>query len=119
MARLVPIVGASLKSIETMRETSPQTRNVTIVFNPTNPSNLVMLEALTRQLAHSGLAINSVPISSSADLDAACPEPIQPQPPSDMNGGRARKRSNRIGYQRCTLKGGWWWPTLWTKIYKR
>src|SRR5262249_8086401 len=68
------------KSIETMREISPQTRNVTIVFNPTNSSNPVMLEALTRQLAHSGLAINSVPISSSADLDAAFDQVSQQHP---------------------------------------
>lgn len=59
------------KLVEIMREILPQERNVTVMFNPTNSSNPVMLNALTSRLANTEIAIGSVAVRSPADLDAA------------------------------------------------
>jgi putative tryptophan/tyrosine transport system substrate-binding protein len=59
------------KLIEIMREILPQERNLTVMFNPTNSSNPVMLNALTNRLANTELAIGSFAVRSPADLDAA------------------------------------------------
>lgn len=68
------------KSIEIMREILPQARNVTVVLNPTNSSNPVMLETLTRQLDGSDLVIRPVKVTSSADLDTAFDEVSRQHP---------------------------------------
>jgi putative ABC transport system substrate-binding protein len=59
------------KSVEIMREILPRARKVTVILNPTNSSNPIMLDALKRQLATTELLIGSVEISSPADLDTA------------------------------------------------
>jgi putative tryptophan/tyrosine transport system substrate-binding protein len=62
------------KLIEIMREIIPSLRNVTVMFNPTNSSNPLMLDMLTRQFAGKGPAIGSVGVHSPADLDVAFAE---------------------------------------------
>jgi putative ABC transport system substrate-binding protein len=71
------------KLVEIMREINPQVGNVTVMFNPTNSSNPVMFNALTRQLANTGPAIGSVTIRSPADLDGAFAE-LSRQHPSAL-----------------------------------
>jgi putative tryptophan/tyrosine transport system substrate-binding protein len=68
------------KLIEIMRELLPKTRNITIMFNPTNSSNPVMLDSVLRQFANSELAIGQVAVRSPADLDAAFGEMSRQQP---------------------------------------
>ena len=68
------------KLVEIMREIFPQLRNLTVMFNPTNSSNPVMLDALTRQLAKTELSIGSVAVKSPADLDAAFDEVSRQHP---------------------------------------
>ena len=62
------------KLIEIMRELLPKTRNVTIMFNPTNSSNPVMLDSVLHEFANSELAIGQVAVRSPADLDPAFAE---------------------------------------------
>ncbi len=50
------------KLIEVMRELLPKTRNVTIIFNPTNSSDPLMLGSVLRQFANSDLVIGSVAV---------------------------------------------------------
>jgi putative tryptophan/tyrosine transport system substrate-binding protein len=59
------------KTIELMREILPQVRNITVMYNPNNSSNPVMLDMLTYQLAGVELVIGSVVVRSRADLEAA------------------------------------------------
>ena len=59
------------KLVEIIREILPQEHNLTVMFNPTNSSNPVMLNALTSRLANTELAIGSVAVRSPANLDAA------------------------------------------------
>jgi putative ABC transport system substrate-binding protein len=68
------------KLVEIMREIFPQMRNLSVMFNPTNSSNTVMLDALTRQVANTELFIGSVAVSSPADLDAAFVEVSRQHP---------------------------------------
>ena len=56
-----------LKSTEIMREMLPDMRKLTAMFNPTNSSNPVMLDTLTRRFANAELAIGSVGVRSPAD----------------------------------------------------
>jgi len=69
-----------LKLIEIMREVLPGVRNLTVMLNPTNPSNPLMLDMLTRQFANTELAIRSVGVRSPADLDAAFAEMSRQRP---------------------------------------
>jgi putative ABC transport system substrate-binding protein len=68
------------KSVEIMREMLPHVSKVVVILNPTNSSNPVMFEALTRQFGSPGLVFGSVGISSSADLDAAFDEVSRQHP---------------------------------------
>ena len=68
------------KLVEIIREILPQERNLTVMFNPTNSSNPVMLNALTSRLANTELAIGSVAVRSPADLDAAFDEVSRQHP---------------------------------------
>jgi putative ABC transport system substrate-binding protein len=68
------------KVIEIMRELLPQVRNLTVMFNPTNSSNPVMLDMLTREFANKELSIGSVGVRSPADLDAAFAEVSRQHP---------------------------------------
>jgi putative ABC transport system substrate-binding protein len=68
------------KSVEIVREILPQLRNLTVMFNPTNPSNPIMLETLTKKLGNGGLSIASVGVRSPADLDAAFTEMSRQHP---------------------------------------
>jgi putative tryptophan/tyrosine transport system substrate-binding protein len=63
-----------LKLFEFMRETLPDVRKVTVMKNPTNPSNPLMLDLLTTQAAKDGLSLDAVNVSAPADLDAAFAE---------------------------------------------
>jgi len=60
-----------LKLIEIMREALPGVRKLTIMTNPTNPSNAPMVDTLKRYVADKELTIAMVGVSSPADLDAA------------------------------------------------
>ena len=60
-----------LKLVEIMREALPEVRKLTIMINPTNPSNPLMLDTLMRHFANKDLTIGSVAVGSPADLDAA------------------------------------------------
>jgi putative ABC transport system substrate-binding protein len=68
------------KLVEIMREILPQLRNLSVMFNPTNSSNPVMLDALTSQLATTELGLGSVAVRSPADLDAAFEEVSRQHP---------------------------------------
>jgi ABC-type uncharacterized transport system substrate-binding protein len=68
------------KEIEILREVLPEVRKLTVMFNPTNPSNPLMLDMLARQFANKGLAIGSLGVRSPADLDAAFAELSRQQP---------------------------------------
>ena len=68
------------KTIEIMREILPQLRKLTVMFNPTNSSNPVMLDMLKRQFEGKELIIGSVGVSSPADLDAAFNEVSRQHP---------------------------------------
>jgi len=70
----------AFKSIEIMREILPRVRSVTVMYNPTNASNPVMLDMLTRQLQGVELVIGSVAVRSRADLEAAFCEVSQQHP---------------------------------------
>jgi putative ABC transport system substrate-binding protein len=63
-----------LKLFEFMRETLPGMRKVTVMRNPTNPSNPLMLDLLTTHAAKDGLSIDAINVSAPADLDAAFAE---------------------------------------------
>jgi putative ABC transport system substrate-binding protein len=63
-----------------MREILPYVGKVVVILNPTNSSNPVMLETLTRQFGSTELVIGSVGISSSADLEAAFDEVSRQHP---------------------------------------
>jgi putative ABC transport system substrate-binding protein len=69
-----------LKLIEIMREALPGVRKLTVMTNPTNPSNGPMVDTLTRYVADKELAIATVSVSSPADLDAAFTEMSQQRP---------------------------------------
>jgi len=68
------------KLIEILREVLPQLRKLTVMFNPTNSSNPVMLDMVTRQFASKELTIGSVGVGSPADLDAAFDEVSRQHP---------------------------------------
>ena len=60
-----------LKLIEIMREALPDARRLTVMTNPTNPSNQPMVDALVRHVADKDLTIATVSVGAPADLDAA------------------------------------------------
>ena len=66
-----------------MRELLPDMRAVTVMKNPTNLSNPLMLDLLTAHAAKSGLRIDAVNVSAPADLDAAFAA-ISKQPPGAL-----------------------------------
>jgi putative ABC transport system substrate-binding protein len=68
-----------LKLIDIMREVLPQVRNLTVLLNPTNSSNTLMLDTLTRQFAKE-FSIGSIGVRSPADLDAAFVEMARQRP---------------------------------------
>ncbi|HMF20587.1 MAG TPA: ABC transporter substrate-binding protein [Pseudolabrys sp.] len=68
------------KSIELMREVLPHVHNVTVMLNPTNPSNPVMLDMVTRQFASKEPIIDSVGVRSPADIDVAFAEVARQKP---------------------------------------
>jgi putative ABC transport system substrate-binding protein len=63
-----------LKLIEIMREAMPELRRLTVMSNPTNPSNPPMVETLKRYVANKELTISTVNVGTPADLDAAFAE---------------------------------------------
>jgi putative tryptophan/tyrosine transport system substrate-binding protein len=63
-----------LKNVEIMREVLPEVRKITVMINPTNPSNPPLLELLTSQFANEELSIDTIGVRSPADLDAAFAE---------------------------------------------
>jgi putative ABC transport system substrate-binding protein len=69
-----------LKLIEIMREALPGVRKLTVMTNPTNPSNAPMVDTLKRYVADKELTIATVGVSSPADLDAAFTEMSQQRP---------------------------------------
>jgi putative tryptophan/tyrosine transport system substrate-binding protein len=68
------------KLVEIVREIFPHLRTLTVMFNPTNSSNPVTLNALTGRLANTELAIGSVAVRSPVDLDAAFDEVSRQHP---------------------------------------
>ena len=60
-----------LKLIEIMREALPDVRKLTVMTNPTNPSNQPMVDTLIRNVANKELVVGTVGVSSPAELDAA------------------------------------------------
>jgi len=69
-----------LKLVEIIREILPEARNLAVIFNPTNSSNPLMLDMLTKELANTGLAVGSVAVHSPEDLDAAFAEVSRQHP---------------------------------------
>jgi putative tryptophan/tyrosine transport system substrate-binding protein len=69
-----------LKTIAIVREALPDVRRLTVMTNPTNPSNRSMLDVLTRQAAKTELSIAAVGVTSPADLDAAFAELARQHP---------------------------------------
>jgi putative tryptophan/tyrosine transport system substrate-binding protein len=63
-----------LKLFEMMREALPGVRRVMVMTNPTNPSNLLMLDLLRGHAAKDGLSIDAVSVGAPDDLDAAFAE---------------------------------------------
>jgi putative ABC transport system substrate-binding protein len=68
------------KLIEFMREALPNARRLTVMTNPTNPSNQPMVDMLIRHVANMDLAIGVVSVSAPADLDAAFVEMPRQRP---------------------------------------
>jgi putative tryptophan/tyrosine transport system substrate-binding protein len=73
-----------LKSLEIMRELLPQVRKLSVMFNPTNPSNPLMLDIVTREAASKEISIASVAVHSPDDLDPAFDELARQQPQALM-----------------------------------
>jgi putative tryptophan/tyrosine transport system substrate-binding protein len=71
------------KLVEIMREVLPRVGNLTVMFNPTNSSNPVMLDMMMRQFTGKDLTVGSVGVRSPADLDAAFDE-VQRQHPGAL-----------------------------------
>ena len=69
-----------LKLIEIMREVLPDVRRLTVMSNPTNPSNPPMVDTLIRYLADKDLAVSTIGVSGPADLDAAFAEMSKQKP---------------------------------------
>jgi putative ABC transport system substrate-binding protein len=69
-----------LKLIEIMREVLPDVRRLTVMSNPTNPSNPPMVATLIRYVADKDLAISTIGASGPADLDAAFAEMSRQKP---------------------------------------
>src|SRR5882724_3935254 len=69
-----------LKLIEIMREVLPDVRRLTVMSNPTNPSNAPMVTTLIRYVADKDLAISTIGVSGPADLDAAFAEMSNQKP---------------------------------------
>ena len=69
-----------LKLIEIMREALPEVRQLTVMLNPTNPSNPPMVDMLKRHVADKGLAIGTIGVGAPADLDAAFAEMARQKP---------------------------------------
>jgi putative tryptophan/tyrosine transport system substrate-binding protein len=81
------------KSVEIMREILPQLCNLTAMFNPTNPSNPIMLKTLTNKLANGELSIASIGVRSPADLDSAFTEMSRQQSRRAHRSGRLQPPS--------------------------
>jgi putative ABC transport system substrate-binding protein len=69
-----------LKQVDIIREMMPQLRNLAVMINPTNPSNPLMLDMLTRQFANQQFSIKRIGVRSPADLDAAFAELSRQRP---------------------------------------
>ena len=69
-----------LKLIEIMREAMPNVRRLSVMSNPTNPSNPPMVETLKRYVASKELTISTINVGTPADLDAAFAEMSQQRP---------------------------------------
>jgi putative ABC transport system substrate-binding protein len=69
-----------LKLIEIMREALPSVRQLTVMQNPTNPSNPPMVDMLNRHLAGKDLAIATIGVGAPADIDAAFAEMARQKP---------------------------------------
>ena len=69
-----------LKLIEIMREAMPKVRRLTVMSNPTNPSNPPMVETLKRYVANKELTISTVNVGTPADLERAFAEMSQQHP---------------------------------------
>lgn len=69
-----------LKLIEIMREVLPDVRRLTVMSNPTNPSNPPMVDTLIRYVAGKDLAISTIGVSGPADLDTAFAEMSKQKP---------------------------------------
>jgi putative tryptophan/tyrosine transport system substrate-binding protein len=69
-----------LKLIEIMREALPEVRQLTVMLNPTNPSNPPMVDMLKRHVADKGLTIGTIGVGAPADLDAAFAEMARQKP---------------------------------------
>jgi putative tryptophan/tyrosine transport system substrate-binding protein len=69
-----------LKLIEIMREVLPDVRRLTVMSNPTNPSNPPMVKTLIRYVADKDLAISTIEVSGPVDLDAAFVEMSKQKP---------------------------------------
>jgi len=69
-----------LKVLEMMREALPDVRRLAAMTNPTNPSNRMMLEVLTRQAAQAELSVGAVRVATPGDLDAAFAELARERP---------------------------------------
>ena len=69
-----------LKLIEIMREVLPDVRRLTVMSNPTNPSNPPMVTTLIRYVADKDIAISTIEASGPADLDAAFAEMSKQKP---------------------------------------
>jgi putative ABC transport system substrate-binding protein len=61
----------TLKLLELLPLVLPRARSVAAMFNPSNPSNKPILNAVTAQAAQMGLAVSPVEIASAGALDLA------------------------------------------------
>jgi putative ABC transport system substrate-binding protein len=63
-----------LKLLEMLHETLPGARRVLAISNPSNPSNPAMLEILMAHAAKTGIAIDAVNVTATADLETVFAE---------------------------------------------
>lgn len=57
------------KMVESLKIIFPKATDVVVLFNPSNPSNLAMLENLRSSIGNTGIAVRTVEVGTAADLN--------------------------------------------------
>ncbi len=71
---------SSLKLVEMMRAALPAARQVSVLINPSNPTNRPIFESLRTAARSVGIEATAIEVATPGAIDAALPPPPAPQP---------------------------------------